>query len=451
MAILSADGWSVTGSLATGATNDVLNYIPAPAGSQEYVWVEILDKNLVSQGVIQFATLTATLYYNAVGSWSMTVPYSDTLWNMIMAGEFIVNINWRGLFSFGGKCEQPGYQDSIPGSTGGAGASSGPFITLSGGDYLALIANRIAYPNNNNSWNTQVSGGFDGVLATPLESAIKHYVSHNIGSLAIAGRQMTLLNIATDQARGNNVSYTVKFGSGVNLNLMDIIRSLIASSGSNMGVSIVRNPSGHNLTFDVYVPRDLSGKAWFSRDLGNLTAVSFALTDMTVTDALVQGSSSFVSRTATGTTQWNKAEAFVDDSSESDANNLNTAAMSALISGAAGPTISATVADTPYLTFGRDYGLGDIVSVEVRPGAVYSDVVTSVTLTADPSQTPMISAVPIIGQSGSSNSTDSSVIGQLTRRIRALEKKLATKLWLHMTQGRPLSPSCRQRPTGRAS
>ena len=36
------------------------------------------------------------------------------------------------------------------------------------------------------------------------------------------------------------------------------------------------------------------------------------------------------------------------------------------------------------LTFGRDYGLGDVVSVEVRPGAVYSDVVSSVTLTADP-------------------------------------------------------------------
>jgi hypothetical protein len=86
-----------------------------------------------------------------------------------------------------------------------------------------------------------------------------------------------------------------------------------------------------------------------------------------------------------------------------------------------------TAADTPFLTFGRDYGLGDIVSVEVRPGAVYSDIVSSVMLTADPTTTPMISAVPTIGNSSNSTSTDQGIIGQLSARIRALEKKLATK------------------------
>ena len=89
--------------------------------------------------------------------------------------------------------------------------------------------------------------------------------------------------------------------------------------------------------------------------------------------------------------------------------------------------MSATVSDSPYLTFGRDYGLGDIVSLEVRPGAVYSDVISSVTLTADPSQTPMLSVVPTVGQNANATATDTTIIGQLTQRIQALERKLATK------------------------
>jgi len=404
-------------------------YTPPPSGSQDQVWVEFLNNNLVSQGVIQFANLSATLYYNAVGSWTMLVPYSDVLWNMIQSGDFIVNVNWRGLFSFGGKCEQPGYIDSIPNSIGGgaAGAFSGPFISLSGADYLAIVGNRIAYPNPAALWTAQTATATDAVSAMPLETAIKHYVSRNVGSAALASRQHTLLDIATDQARGPNVSYTVKFGTGVDLNLMDIIRALIAQAATPMGVLITRNPATHRLLFDVYIPRNLAGKAWFSEDLGNLPAINFYIVDPTCTDALIQGSASFISQTASATTQWNKTELFTDDSSETDANNLRTVASTALLTGARGPTMSATVSDSPYLTFGRDYGLGDIVSLEVRPGAVYSDVISSVTLTADPSQTPMLSVVPTVGQNANATATDTTIIGQLTQRIQALERKLATK------------------------
>jgi hypothetical protein len=403
-------------------------YVPPAAGSQDYVWVEILDRNLISQGPIQFVNMTATLYYNAVGTWSMIVPYTDSLWNQMMSGDFLVNVNWRGLFTFGGKCEQPGYVDSIPGSSGGSGSQNGPFITLSGADYLALIANRIAYPTPSALWASQTAGGADAVTNIPLETAIKHYVNVNIGPGAIVQRRHTLLDIGTDLVRGGNVSYSVKFGTGVDLNLLDVIRAIIAQTNTSMGVRILRNAPAHRLTFDVYVPRDLSGKAWFSERLGNLTAVNFSLVDPTVTDALVQGAgTAFIGRSASARTQWNAAEDFLDNASETDVNILNTTAQVAILSGAVGPIISATMADTPFLTFGRDYYLGDIVTLEVRPGATYSDVITSVTLTADPAQTPIISVVPTIGNNANATATNQTAIGQLTARIRALEKKLSTK------------------------
>jgi hypothetical protein len=318
--------------------------------------------------------------------------------------------------------------DSIPGAAAGTSSYNGPFIQLSGADYLALIGNRIAYPAPTSAWSAQTAASADAQTGVPLETAIKHYVNNNVGPGALATRRHSLLDIATNQARGPNVSYTVKFGTGVDLNLMDIIRTIVNSSGSPMGVSIVRNVAAGRLTFDVYIPRNLTNQAWFSDSLGNLTAIQFYITDPTITDSLVQGSgTNFVQKTATGKTQWNQAETFTDNSSETDVNNLNATAIATLGGGAAGPNMAATVTDTPFLTYGRDYGLGDIVSVEVRNGAVYSDIITSVTLTADPSQTPMISVVPTIGNSGNATASDPSVIGQLTQRIRNLEKLLATK------------------------
>jgi len=370
--------------------------------------------------------ITAQLYYNAVGSWTLTVPYTDALWNLIMAGDIFINVNWRGLFTFGGKCENPGYQDSIPGAAGGA-SGSGPFIVLNGGDWLSLIANRICYPSPGVAWNAQTSAATDPVTSTPLETAIKHYVNNNMGPATTAARRINLLDIAASAGRGATVSYTVKFGSGLDLNMMSVLRALIAQTTAPMGMQITRNASTHRLTFDVYIPRDLTGKAWFSEQLGNLTAVQFNIIDPTCTDSLVQGSgTTFVQKTAAGRTQWNAVETYSDSSGETDINNVNTTASDALLSGQAGPTMNVTAADIPFLTFGRDYGLGDKVSVEVRPGAVYTDIVSGVQLTADGSQQPTISVVPTIGQSSSSTSTDQTVIGQLTARIRKLEKLLST-------------------------
>lgn len=397
------------------------------AGSQEIVTAQILNSSLVAQMPIQFVTLTAQLYYNQVGSWTIVVPYSDALWNVAMAGDCIVEVNWRNLFTFGGKCEQPGYTDSLPGARqgGSSGVSTpGPYIVLSGGDYLALLANKIAYPNPAVAWGSQTAGATDAVSGARLETAIKHYVNLNVGAGALAARRHNLLDIAADALRGGTISYTVKFAANFSLNLMDILRAMINNAGGPTGMGLRISRNGHRLLFDVYVPRDLTNKAWFSQDLGNLTSVNLSITDPTCTDALVRGSASFVSRTATARTQWNITEQYIDQSSDSDANNLAAAAQTALLTGAAGPTLGVTPTDSPFLTFGRDYYLGDIVTVEVVPGASYSDVVSSVVITADPSQDPAMSVVPNLGRSADATATDSSIIGQLTARIKSLEKRL---------------------------
>src|SRR5215471_14720688 len=93
MAVIQVDARSVNISAAHGTLVPGVLYNPPSAGSLEQVWVEILDHNLVSQGPVQFVTMTAQLYYNAVGSWSILVKYTDALWNLIQAGDVFVNVN----------------------------------------------------------------------------------------------------------------------------------------------------------------------------------------------------------------------------------------------------------------------------------------------------------------------------------------------------------------------
>lgn len=418
-------GVSVT-STATFGQFVPLTLVPIPPPGSDIpipISAQWLNSSLVPQGLIPYNTLTATLYYNAVGTWSMTVPYSDMMWAMIQSGDFIVHVDWKGLFSFGGKCEVPGYDDTVPGTTGGSAGAIGSFITLAGADYKALIANRLAYPAPASAWSAQLATSADAVGPTPLETAIKHYISVNMGSSAIAARRLAFLDIATDNHRGDSIKYSAKFQQGVSLNLMDVIRAMISSAVNPMGVSMTLQPN-YRLLFDCYVPRDLTNQAWFSKSLGNLTAVSMTSPDPTVTDALVQGSASFVERIATGMTPWTRIEDFVDQTSETDATLITQAGDGALGGGAAGPTLSVTIADLPFLTFGRDYQLGDMVSVEVRPGVVYQDVISSVSLTVDPAQTPSVQVTPQVGYTSDATGANQSYVAQLSARVRYLEQRL---------------------------
>lgn len=405
-------------SIAFGRFQPVSYTYPVLPGTVEPITAELLDENLNSLGLIQYATMEANLYYNMVGSWQMTIPYDDAIWDLIKAGtSFIVHFNWGGLFEFGGKCESPGYEDSMPGSSG----KGGPYIDLSGADYLSIIANRVAFPDPTLAWASQTGGSSDAFGPAPLESVIKHYVSRNVGVDALAARKVTLLDIASNQARGSNVSYNAKFADGVALNLMDVIRLLVAA-GSPMGVSINKT-SDKRLLFDVYVPRDLTSSVWFSRELGNLTSISMSYTDPTVTHALVRGASAFV-ETTNPDDQWSRIEQLVDQSSESDSTALTNAGKDALAQGAAGATMSLSTSDIPYLTFGRDYKLGDTVTVEVRPGDLFTDIISMVNLRADPTSSPSIVVTPTIGNVGNPDNSDQSVIAKLVNRVRNLEQRL---------------------------
>jgi hypothetical protein len=120
---------------------------------------------------------------------------------------------------------------------------------------------------------------------------------------------------------------------------------------------------------------------------------------------------------------WYRVEKLVDQSGTTNANGeLNQAG--ALELGNDNPTASLATAtvDTEDLKAGRDYGLGDLVSVELPTGLALTDVVRSITLTAQPDVGELVTSVI-----GTSDTTTSSatvrLIRNLARRLGRLEAR----------------------------
>lgn len=445
--VTDANGHTATGFFAISVQFAVAAVFPPPGGSSDPVTAVLMDENLNPIAPINFTSLTAQLFYNFVGSWAMAIPFDDSFWQQVKKfitvdpvtgaitqnGLCTIEVNWQGLFKFGGKVEIPGYsfttnQQAGTGTTSGPVTAPGPLITLGGADYLSLVANRIAFPDPTKAWGGQTAAGIK-TYTGQLENVIKAIVTDNVGPSAVVARKVNLLDIDIPQGAGTAVTYDVKFAQGVDLNLMDIIRSLIGTGGP-MGVRIIRQ--GQRLLFQTYVPTDRTGTAYFSPDIGNLTAVSLSLADATVTTVLTQAAAAplFFATAASPNpeTDWSRIEVYSDQTGQTDPVQAQQAATDALTQGQPSPALQMTATDIPLLTFGRDYFLGDIVSVEPRPGDIYSDIVTGVTLNIDATQQPAMSVVPTVGYSSDPGAIDPSFVQQLLKRVQRLERRLNAQI-----------------------
>jgi hypothetical protein len=382
------------------------------------VFVEGRDGNLASVGPLTWTRADFTVRHNKVGAWTVTLASTPSNWDIVdTVTDLGVVIDWNGVYRFTGYVETFNPAKSVDDS-----GQVTETITLSGADDLGLIANREAYPAPASVWASQTVSGSDAQTGH-CETVIKHFVNVNCGPGALAARQVPHLSIGTDLTRGGTVSYTARFGDGIDLAIMDIVRLLVASGGP-LGVSVTQ--SGTSLVFDCYTPRDLSQTAWFSFGLGNLRAYSLSDSQPTCTNALVRGQSTFVETTGTGSSDgWKHVETVVDQSSSTSSTEMTQAGTAALTQGAGAAQLQVTAIDLPRLRFGADFNAGDIVTIEPRPGVTYTDTIAAVQCVADASTTTYTETVAVtVGAAANDAGDDQTLTAQLAARIRALEQQI---------------------------
>lgn len=403
------------------------------------VLIEELRLSDLSRGrPVTFRKIDLTLTWNQVGPFVLEMPANERNWELIQLdgnGDLIpvgLTVNWNGVYEVPLLAEDWSFKRAL---TDGRIEET---LTLTGSDFLSLLANRIAYPDPTKAWTAQTTGSV--TYTDAAETVIKTLVSANVVTAGDTSRRVPLLTVAPDRKRGSTVTYKVTTPQPeassdtenvtVAASLMDMVRAVDAQS--RIGVEITLGAG--ELIFDCYEPRDLSEKAVFSAELGNLPEASLTVSPPTANAILVQskvsGSTFSQATGALATNPWRRIEQFLDQSSTDTATDVNLATGQAVAAGAGKVGITVTVVDLPRLRFGADgdgvqgYRVGDIVTLDIRDGVTYTDVISKVQLVADATgDTYTETVTPTIGTAGD-ESTDQTINSKLSAQLRRVEKAL---------------------------
>ncbi|MCX4969386.1 siphovirus ReqiPepy6 Gp37-like family protein [Streptomyces sp. NBC_00654] len=342
----------------------------------------ITDKNLDVQGdpLDGWTNLDATKKFNEPGSGSVDLPARPDVMAQLQPGNRLVLIR-DGAVWMAGPLEIPAdFSWSVTESPG-----SGR-VTVSFSDDLAIVAGYITWPTPANAWTAQLANTYRQIASTNAETIIRALVNENCGPGARAERRIA--NFALDSVAGVGTSTTVKTRFEA---LLDTCRRIAVDGGA---IGFRTRQSATQILFGCYQPRDLTATARFSIGLGNLRSIQVKQSAPDVTHALIAGTEPETGTTgrvyvqaadAAAAASWWRVEKYVDGSAENDTNGELTQAGKEEIAGGAAPVELATVTvDTEDLKAGRDFDLGDRVTVALPYGVEIANLVRSIHLQATP-------------------------------------------------------------------
>lgn len=293
-----------------------------------------------------------------------------------------------------------------PGKLGHAIVGSG---TIAGSSWQTLYALGLS----------RYASNYSDVRTATASTAIRGYVDVNAGPSALAARQVFGLALAADPAIGSVVTGNERFD-----NLLSACQQL-ALSGGDIGFRLVQTDVGV-LTFTIYQPATQSN-AIFSQELGNLLDAVYTL-DGPVGNQYVgagggQGTARLFVRGQDDTSiaTWGLVEAdLLDARDTTDIPTIQQRIAAQLAQDAQQTNLTITPVDTPALQFGRDYNLGDIVTVQID-GETITDKIRQIHIQLNDSDQELVS--PGIGNAGSGQIIE--LFDAKQRALNAIKQKLA--------------------------
>ena len=372
--------------------------------------------------VLRGASFKITLRLNEVGSWELSIPRDLTPAGWPTAGSGVVFLrDERPVAS--GNWDEETFTWSADASNDAAGQG---LYSLSGDTDLGRLAYRLVYPTFTQGWTTQTNNYY--VDSGQGENVLRNYVNRQAGSVALATRRVPGLALGAAVGVGNTISVRERFTP-----LLDAMRTAAIAAGG-LVFDVVDDLAGTQ-RFVVWEPQDKTGTARFGVELGNATDLEVRRSAPVATDALVAGTEELVQRQtyeqhdSTADAAWGRREIFVDQRQASDPSNptptvpsaeqlatYQQAATEALQDNGEQISASVTALDTPLLQWGRDYRIGDKVSI-LTPFGPVTDLVRQVDISVD--------ATGVESISSSIGSSDLRTDDPLAAAYRKLERRLS--------------------------
>ncbi|WP_371665977.1 siphovirus ReqiPepy6 Gp37-like family protein [Streptomyces sp. NBC_01241] len=406
--------------------------------------VEVRDKDLNRVGIIDtWLQLDIIVRFCAQGSWKL----------LVRAGTEQAELLQRG----GGVAI---YQDGVkkPIITGQIEDfqkyftveqhSSMGSLFVGGSCDNKLAYSRLAFPDPARAVDKQYLSTVDTrTVNTPGSSAIWNELEKSMGTSALSDRRIPGVKIGPKPTFGDTVNDTVRY---------DVIGEKLAGwcEAKKLGYRFLYDPNSKTIDLDIFTPRDLSKEVRLSTDLGNLREYIWTLSAPKVTRVIVacqgegKGRYLYQKIDAEAEAEWGlKIEQFVDRRDlpivtdmatgkpvkasldvttaefESALEAVKQSAEEVLKEGEKSGNFQVYPIDTEQIKFGRDYFVGDLVTV-IADGTEYVDMVREVNITVDDGGN-AYTVSPKIGEQGSGDPLNLyKTVFEMREKLRKLEARM---------------------------
>lgn len=378
----------------------------------------VTDKNLVVQGdpLSGWTDLAVDLNFNQPAAGTVTLPAWPEVIAQLTPGNRLVVIRDGAIW-----CAGP--MESPQGFTWDLESNAKPGVVMCAfSDDLARVAGYLTYPSPASAFSAQPADTTArAISSTNAETIIRTLVNENCGPGALAARRIEQLVLDSVAGVGSSTSISTRLEA-----LLDVCRTVAATDG----LGFRTRQDGGQIKFGVYAPTDRTGSARFSEGLGNLRSVAFTLVAPLATAELVQGGDTstatgvFVEVDSGAATDWYRVEKLQDQTGVLDDADGELTQAGNLALGDDNPqsSLATVTVDTEDLQAGRDYGLGDKVTVVLPTGLEVQDVVRTIRLEATPDGGEVVTSV--VGNQDQSTATQTiRVVRELARRLGRLETR----------------------------
>ncbi|MFJ9827698.1 siphovirus ReqiPepy6 Gp37-like family protein [Streptomyces sp. NPDC101160] len=335
------------------------------------------DKFLTRVGAIpaDLLTLEAEDVHNNVGTWNLSINAEHPLATALSIPGAGIIVTGPTDVLFSGPVTK----------TENAATATDPLGTLKveGVDDTVILSDMLAWPDPSNGNPASQNFAYDE-RSGPAETLMHAYVSANCGPTAPASRRRAGLAMGTNGARGPTVSKAARFQQ-----LGELCKELAEPAG--LGFRVVQR--GANLVFETYAVQDRTKEARLGVVNNTLAGQRVSTSTPQKTRVIVGGDGDGSNRMFVGVdsqdsiaseADWGRRiETFIDERSSKDPAELKQKGTEALADGGATVTAAQAVPmEDSALDFGRDWFLGDKVSVIVGTSEMAA-LVTGMVLKVD--------------------------------------------------------------------
>lgn len=382
--------------------------------------LEVRDKQLQRVGTIMAKDFDFEIadLHNDVGAFTLTIASDHPMASALRTpGAGIVLA--AGGITFSGPVSQPEVSVTQEDANG--------TLVVKGVSDTVILGDALAYPQPSNSDVTTQVVAYDEATAK-AETLMHYYVSRNIGPNGSTARKNRNLIMGTDAARGTTLTKKPRFQV-----LGDLLNEIAAIDG--LGYRVTQRDSG--LVFETYATEDRRLTVRLSTLNGQLDSQTVATSAPGVTRAIVGGTGDLVARKFVEVTtpdslsaeeNWGRRiERFVDERSTNLSAELTKAGQELLADqGFSFASVQTVPVENSSLTFGTEWQLGDLVTVEVD-GVELSSFVSGYVLKADADGV----RLGVVLGDPNDFAQDGGMVRQLTqvtRQVDAIQRTVETKL-----------------------